>query len=124
MNIVKKNDVSPVESNHGEIIYELIGLGGGGTTERHSVAHVVIPPGKSSRLHFHPEAEESYYMLSGQAKLAFDAESTIIGPGQIVLIPPNKSHQITNIGSEDLEFLAICVPAWEPANSIYLDDAE
>jgi len=124
VNIVKKNDVSPIQSNHGEIVYELIGRAGGGTSERHSVAHVVIPPGKSSRLHLHPEAEESYYMICGQARFVLDGESTIIGPGQTVLIPPNKSHQITNIGSEDLEFLAICVPAWEPANSIYLDDAE
>lgn len=124
MNIVKKNDVSPIESKHGEIIYELIGRAGGETTERHSIAHVVIPPGKSSRVHFHPEAEESYYMISGQARFVLDGESTIIGPGHTVLIPPNKSHQIINIGSEDLEFLAICVPAWEPANSIYLDDLE
>jgi mannose-6-phosphate isomerase-like protein (cupin superfamily) len=124
VNVVKKNDVSPIESNHGEMIYELIGRGGGGTSERLSIAHVVIPSGKSSRLHSHPDAEESYYMMSGQAMFVLDGESTIIGPGQTVLIPPDKSHQITNIGSEDVEFLAICVPAWEPANSIYLDDAE
>jgi mannose-6-phosphate isomerase-like protein (cupin superfamily) len=124
VHLVKKNDVSPIESNHGEIIYELIGRGVGDSTVRHSVAHVVIPAGKSSRLHFHPEAEESYYMMRGQAKFVLEGESMIIGPGQIVLIPPNKSHQITNIGSEDLEFLAFCVPAWEPTNSIYLDNVQ
>jgi mannose-6-phosphate isomerase-like protein (cupin superfamily) len=124
VHLVKKSEVSPIESNHGETIYELIGRGVGESTERHSVAHVIIPVGKSSRLHFHPEAEESYYIMKGQAKLVIEGESEIVGPGQIVLIPPNKSHQITNVSPEDLEFLAFCVPAWEPTNTIYLDNAE
>lgn len=122
MHLVEKDHVSPIATEHGEVVYEMIGRDAGEATSRHSVAHIIIPPGKSSRLHYHPEAEESYYILRGRAKMALDDESMIIEPGQIVLIPPKKNHQITNIGAEDLEFLAICAPAWEPNNSVYLDN--
>jgi mannose-6-phosphate isomerase-like protein (cupin superfamily) len=33
-----------------------------------------------------------------------------VTPGDIVLIPPMCRQRITNIGSEDLVFLAICTP--------------
>lgn len=122
MHIYHKKDVhSPLVTEHGEIIYELIRRGVGETTDRHSVAMVVIPPGKSSLLHYHPEAEESYFILSGQARVMLGDEEAILRPGQIVLIQAPKPHKIINIGKEDLEFLAICVPAWEPTNTDWLE---
>jgi mannose-6-phosphate isomerase-like protein (cupin superfamily) len=121
MHILSKNKVtSPFDSGQGEIVYELLGRTFPGTTENHSVAHVVIASGKSSRLHIHPIAEESYYILQGKARLLIGEEESIVSPGQVVLIPPGKTHQIVNTGLQPLEFLAICVPAWEPGNSVYL----
>jgi mannose-6-phosphate isomerase-like protein (cupin superfamily) len=122
MHIYHKKDVHLPLVTDGEIIYELIGRGVGETTERHSVAIVVIPPGKSSLLHYHPEAEESYFILRGQARMTLGDEEAIVRSGQIVLVPPPKPHKIINIGEEDLEFLAFCVPAWEPTNTDWLED--
>ena len=121
MHIFSKKDSSPIDSDHGEKIYELLGRGFEEKSEIHSVAHVLIPPGKSSLLHLHPVAEESYYILHGEAKVLVGNEEAIISSGQIVLIPPQEKHKITNIGEEELEFLAICVPAWEPGNTEYLE---
>lgn len=121
MHIFQREQVEPVLSEHGEIIYALIGRDVGTPTNRHSIAFVVLPPGKSSLLHFHPEAEESYYILSGSARMAIGDEATQVQAGQAILIPSNQPHQITNIGSINLEFLAICVPAWEPNNSVYIE---
>lgn len=124
MHIYHKKDIhSPAVTEHGEIIYELIGRAVGETTERHSVAYVTIPPGKSSLLHYHPEAEESYFILKGQARMILGDEEAIVGRGQIILIQPTKPHKIINIGEEDLEFLAICVPAWEPTNTAWREDS-
>jgi mannose-6-phosphate isomerase-like protein (cupin superfamily) len=122
MHIYSKNQVSsPIDHGYGEKIYEILGRDFDEKTENHSVAHVLIAPRKSSRLHLHPVAEESYYILSGKARVQVGEEESIVSSGQIILIPPGKSHKIENIGEEALEFLAICVPAWQQGNTKYLE---
>jgi mannose-6-phosphate isomerase-like protein (cupin superfamily) len=122
MYILSKEKVLPFVSQHGEIIYELIGRAVGEVTERHSLAYVTIPSGKSSLLHYHPHAEESYYILKGKGRILLEDEDTIVLPGQAILIPSPKSHKIINIGESDLVFLAFCVPAWEPNNTEFLEE--
>ena len=117
----KKQGSSPIDSGKGEVIVELLGRNFAEATENHSVAHVLIAPGKTSQLHFHPIAEESYYILQGEARIQVDVEEAVISSGQIVLIQPGQTHRIENIGEGSLEFLAICVPAWEPGNSVYFE---
>lgn len=117
----KEQVLTPFDSGQGEVVYEILGRTFPETTQTHSLAHVVISPGKSSRLHLHPVAEESYYMLKGSARIRVGDELATLIPGQVVLIPPGQIHQIKNTGDEPLEFLAICIPAWEPNNSEYYD---
>ena len=119
MNPMSKDRARPLVSAHGEVVYELIGRTVGEPTERHSLAYVVLPPGKASLLHTHPVAEESYYLLRGTGRFILGDEERILLPGEAVVIPPTKPHQIFNSGDTDLEFLAVCVPAWEPTNSVY-----
>jgi oxalate decarboxylase/phosphoglucose isomerase-like protein (cupin superfamily) len=45
-----------------------------------------------------------------------------VSPGDVVLIPPMCRQRITNIGSEDLIFLAICTPGF--SNDVYEDIEE
>ena len=120
MHIFSKEKAGKPKTSHDEEIYELLGRDFDQKTENHSVAHVVIPSRKESRLHRHPKPEESYYILKGHARITIGEEKAEITTGQIVLIPPTKPHKIENIGDVDLEFLAICVPAWEPNNTEFL----
>ena len=119
--IKSKADSIPFNSPHGEIVYELMGHATGGTVQ-HSLAHIELPPGKASRKHSHPVAEESYYILQGAARLVLDGETYTLTAGQAVAITPPSVHQIFNDGPDALHFLAICVPAWTPNNSDYLDE--
>lgn len=116
-----KNDCSPLVSPHGEIVYELLGRAAGGA-QQHSLACIELPPGKASRPHVHPQAEESYYILEGTARLVIDGETSTLTPGQCVAIAPGSVHQIFNDGPATLHFLAVCAPAWTPDNSVYLDE--
>ena len=120
MHIRNARSVPALESPHGEIVYELAGMSAGGTGA-HSVAEVRIPPGKASRRHYHPVAEESYVILGGVAGIELDGASALLRPGDAVAIPPTAVHQIWNAGDSDLLFVAVCVPAWTPDNSVYLD---
>jgi mannose-6-phosphate isomerase-like protein (cupin superfamily) len=121
MHILSKDETSSLITPHGEVIHELIGRAVGTPTERHSVAHITIPPGKSSLLHYHPDAEESYYILNGKARLLLSDEEAILVPEQAILIPPPQPHKIISIGETDLTFIAFCVPAWESTNSVFLE---
>jgi mannose-6-phosphate isomerase-like protein (cupin superfamily) len=118
--IFDKSHTSPLQSPHGEIVYELTGRApehGGATA--HSLAHIVIPPGKASLLHYHKICEETYYLLQGQARMVLDGQTFTASPGEAILILPSQRHQIFNDGATDLEFLAICAPAWHPDDSFY-----
>ena len=101
----------PLESPHGERVWELTGLGVAGTTDRHSLAHVAIPQGGATLNHFHPEAEETYYILSGGGLMIVDDEEAAVGPGDTIFIAPNQKHKLINTGVGELQLLAVCVPA-------------
>lgn len=118
MHVRSAQQVNPLGSPHGEVVYELMGNAAGGTAA-HSLAQVVIPPGKASRKHYHPVAEESYYILAGQGELDLDGEHITLNPGDAVAILPGAVHQIRTLGDADLVLLAVCVPAWTPENSVY-----
>jgi mannose-6-phosphate isomerase-like protein (cupin superfamily) len=116
----EKSRTTPLHSPHGEIVYEMVGRASehGGATQ-HSLAHIVIPPGKASLLHYHKICEETYYLLKGQARMVLDGQEFSASPGEAILVLPQQRHQIFNAGDSDLEFLAICAPAWYPEDSYY-----
>jgi oxalate decarboxylase/phosphoglucose isomerase-like protein (cupin superfamily) len=45
-----------------------------------------------------------------------------VNAGDVVLIPPSCRQRITNIGTGDLIFLAICTPRFRPAAYEDIDD--
>jgi mannose-6-phosphate isomerase-like protein (cupin superfamily) len=123
MYINSKNQItSPLKSPTGEIIYELIGAAPiSGNARLHSLAVIVLPPGKCSSRHYHKHAEETYYILKGQARMKVDELEFVLNPGQALLIEAGEVHQIfcdgDETGQQPLEFLAICAPAWSPDDS-------
>jgi len=124
MRIVKKTDISePFRAPLGEIIYEMIGHPDniGGTTN-HSFVHVSIPPNKLSGAHYHKVSEETYYILSGKARMIIDGFEFFLTPGQACLIMPGEVHQIFNDESESLEFLTVSAPAFDPTDSHFVNE--
>ena len=63
-------------------------------------------------------------MLQGQGRIVVGDDEAILGPGEIVLIPPGKPHKFSNISTNPLEFLVVCVPAWEPTNTVWLEGSD
>ncbi len=63
---------------------------------------------------------ERYYIVNGRGRVELGKLSPKeVKPGDIVLIPPMCRQRITNIGLEDLVFLAICTPRF--SNDAYKD---
>jgi mannose-6-phosphate isomerase-like protein (cupin superfamily) len=111
----------PLITPTGELIYELVGLNCEAKNKKHSVAQIILPPGTGAAKHFHPEAEESYTMISGTAQMFLGDEQATLVAGDCVVIKANTHHKIWNESEEEVVFIATCVPAWKDGNSVYLE---
>ena len=113
--VTSPTTVQPFVGELGELVYPMIGRepSFGGST-LHSLAYVLIPPGKSSKAHFHRKSEETYCILRGQGEMSINDRIFSLTPGQACLIQPHEVHQIRNDSVEPLEFLVICTPIWTP----------
>jgi len=88
-----------------------------------SIARARVQAGISTRWHRLRGITERYVVLEGRGlvevgKLAPQA----IKSGDVVLIPPECRQRITNIGTGDLIFLAICSPRFQQAAYEDIDD--
>ena len=80
----------------------------------YSLAHAVLGPGESSLPHRFFEASEVYYILNGIGRMHVNDDSAEVRPGHTIYIPPRAVQYIDNIGNDDLEFLCIVYPSWQP----------
>jgi mannose-6-phosphate isomerase-like protein (cupin superfamily) len=111
-----------VRPNDGVEIHEIAnGLNQSGL-KTHSAAIVTIMPQAYTIAHYHPPGiEESYVILSGQAKMMIDGGKYLdmtnggqdMFVGDIVTIPPQVAHQIINAGTTPLQFVVYSAPQWK-----------
>jgi mannose-6-phosphate isomerase-like protein (cupin superfamily) len=90
-----------------------------------SIARARVEPGVTTRWHRLGDTAERYYIISGRGLMELGERlPQEVTAGDIVLIPPLCRQRITNTGSEDLIFLAICSPRF--CNDAYedIDDQE
>jgi len=56
-------------------------------------------------------------IIEGRGRVEIsDLPAQEVAAGDVVLIPPLCRQRITNVGAEDLTFLAICTPRFEQRN--------
>lgn len=80
----------------------------------YSLAHATLPAKKISLPHRFKTASEVYYILKGEGMMHVDNETEKVGPGDTIYIPPRAVQSIENTGENDLEFLCIVYPEWQP----------
>jgi mannose-6-phosphate isomerase-like protein (cupin superfamily) len=79
-----------------------------------SIARARVQAGISTRWHRLRGITERYVVLEGQGLVEVgELAPKEIKSGDVVLIPPGCRQRITNIGSGDLVFLAICSPRFQ-----------
>lgn len=83
---------------------------------RFSIARARVEPGVTTALHALRGTDEIYYLLSGKGRMEVDGLlKKEVQAGDLVVIPAGISQRITNVGEQDLLFLCICGPRFEPA---------
>jgi mannose-6-phosphate isomerase-like protein (cupin superfamily) len=85
-----------------------------------SIARARVRPGITTRWHRLLGITERYVIIEGQGFVEVgELASQEIKSGDVVLIPPECRQRITNSGTGDLIFLAICSPRFQ--QSVYED---
>lgn len=125
--VVKVNEImgfspSGLEDSYtSRLLIESEGVG----SSKLMVVHATLKPGKSpGGMGTHqPPYDEAYYILSGTGRMDFgdDNSSYEVGGNTAIFIPAGTPHEITNIGTDNLEFLTLwpLIPNEEGVNGVY-----
>lgn len=80
-----------------------------------SIARARVEPGVTTNLHQLADTIEHYVILEGEGLVEIEGlESQKLSINDVAIIPPKCAQKITNTGSRDLIFLAICTPRFKP----------
>jgi oxalate decarboxylase len=77
-----------------------------------AASHVIIHPGGMREMHWHPNADEWSYFISGQAEMTVfntgpNAVTQNFNPGDIGYIKKGFGHYLKNTGNTDLVYLEV-----------------
>jgi len=76
--------------------------------------HVKVP-------HYHPNGEEIFYVIKGAGTFKVGEEKKKVKAGDIIYIPPNTVHLLTNDEDEALEFIDWAVPVGDALKRLLKD---
>ena len=76
-----------------------------------SVIQERVPPGCSESRHFHENAEQFFFVLSGLATIEVNSNVYILGKNEGIHVPAEVPHQLKNEHSQDLVFTVTSTPA-------------
>lgn len=71
-------------------------------------------PGTGAPDHRHPGVEEAVSVLAGEADFWVEDERRVMGKGDTVVVPPDRRHRFTNVGTTTLHTLAVFADATPP----------
>lgn len=120
MEIIARNHCRPFRTEDGSEIRELLAHRNS-SLRKQSLAEATLRAGQETRAHFHPRAEEIYFILQGQGRMKIDVEERAVGPGDAIAIPAGCRHQISQKGAQDLVFLCCCAPGYEPDDVVFTE---
>jgi mannose-6-phosphate isomerase-like protein (cupin superfamily) len=117
MDIKNLNDVPAFITVDGSEIRELLAHRNSAIRNQ-SLAEARLAAGASTREHYHPRAEEIYYITRGQGRLRIGDETREVRTGDAIAIPPGQRHKLWNTGGETLHLLCCCAPAYEHSDTV------
>lgn len=90
-----------------------------------SIARARVAAGVTTAWHSVAGTAERYVILEGEGRVEVAGiDATDVGPGDVVLIPPDVPQRIANTGDSDLVFYALCTPRFRPGNYRHLETPE
>jgi mannose-6-phosphate isomerase-like protein (cupin superfamily) len=122
MHVKNLTEVPPFATKDGSEIRELLAHRNSAIRNQ-SLAEARLPAGASTQEHYHPKAEEIYYITHGTGRMRIEGELRDVKPGDAIAIPPGKKHKLWNTGTETLRLLCCCAPAYEHEDTVITEPA-
>jgi mannose-6-phosphate isomerase-like protein (cupin superfamily) len=117
MDVKNLDEVPPFITKDGSEIRELLAHRNS-SIRNQSLAEARLAVGASTQEHFHPRAEEIYYITHGAGKIRIEGETRAVRAGDAIAIPPGRKHKLWNTGGETLRLLCCCAPTYEDGDTI------
>jgi mannose-6-phosphate isomerase-like protein (cupin superfamily) len=77
-----------------------------------------IPAGEEIGMETHP-ADQTTFIVAGDAQVVIDGHSTKAGPNHLVVVPKGAQHNIVNKGSGELKLFSVYAPPAEPEGAAF-----
>jgi mannose-6-phosphate isomerase-like protein (cupin superfamily) len=116
MEIRALSEQAPFTTKDGSTIRSILDLANA-PVENQSLAEATIPAGGGTRLHWHRDSEEFYFILSGSGVMEIGGETREVGEGDAILIPAGAWHQIR--ATTPLRFLCCCAPPYRHEDTYF-----
>lgn len=116
MEIVSLETAPPFITKDGSEIRELLAYRNS-SIRNQSLAEARLPVGGSTQEHYHAKTEEVYFITSGTGRMRIGEESSEVGVGDAIAIPPGKKHKLWNTGDVPLTLLCCCAPCYEHSDT-------
>ena len=75
-----------------------------------SVIEENVLPNESEERHYHNQAQQFFYILSGIATIEISGKTFEVAAGNGIHVPAKESHQLMNKSNESLKFLVVSQP--------------
>ncbi|GGJ30907.1 cupin domain-containing protein [Deinococcus roseus] len=76
-----------------------------------SVIQERMPAGTQEIAHYHEQAEQFFYVLSGELTLRFQTGDVLLTAQEGVHVPALRSHTAMNLSAADVHFLVVSSPS-------------
>ena len=117
MQTTRLSDANLVTAPDGSEIRELV------ATDKGSMVHCTLPPGKTSLAVAHRTADEVWYFISGVGEVwrENDDDEIVVDaePGLSLSIEVGTHFQFRNTGDENLCFIITTIPPWSGDDEAY-----
>ena len=123
MDIKNLNQMPPFITRDGSEIRELLAHRNS-VIRNQSLAEARVAVGCSTQEHFHPRAEEIYFITQGSGRIRIGDETREVQPGDAIAIPPGQRHKLWNTGDATLHLLCCCAPAYEHSDTVITESGE
>lgn len=117
MDIKNLHEAAAFTTKDGSEIRELLAYRNS-VIRNQSLAEARLPVGGATQEHYHPRAEEIYFITQGTGKIRIENETREVRAGDAIAIPPGQKHKLWNTGHDVLRLLCCCAPAYEHADTI------